>query len=107
MYLVIGKGFVLSFQENPPGCSSRCAIVCVAGGGLAQQGADYLAYGLIDAIIDDYFGVLSQFTEHVERTDQMLLHGREQGVLHKVQRLKHDCLKLRRSILPCVKSCSP
>ena len=101
MYLVLGNDFVLTFQERPTGVfepvrerlrSARCA--------LRNKGADYLAYSLLDAIIDDYFGVLSQFTEHVERTDQLLLHGREQGVLNRVQRLKHDCLKLRRSILP-------
>ncbi|NWK76829.1 magnesium/cobalt transporter CorA [Aquitalea sp. LB_tupeE] len=101
MYLVLGRDFVLTFQERPTGVfepvrerlrSARCV--------LRHKGADYLAYSLLDAIIDDYFGVLSQFTEHVERTDQLLLHGREQGVLNRVQRLKHDCLKLRRSILP-------
>ncbi|KJV32808.1 magnesium transporter [Aquitalea magnusonii] len=101
MYLVIGKDFVLSFQEKPTGVFEPVRERLRGGrAALRNKGADYLAYGLIDAIIDDYFGVLSQFTEHVERTDQMLLHGREQGVLHKVQRLKHDCLKLRRSILP-------
>jgi magnesium transporter len=101
MYLVIGKGFVLSFQEKPTGVFEPVRDRLRGGrAALRNKGADYLAYGLIDAIIDDYFGVLSQFTEHVERTDQMLLHGREQGVLQKVQRLKHDCLKLRRSILP-------
>jgi magnesium transporter len=101
MYLVIGNGFVLSFQEKPTGVFEPVRERLRSGrGSLRSKGADYLAYGLLDAIIDDYFGVLSQFTEHVERTDQMLLHGREQGVLHKVQRLKHDCLKLRRSILP-------
>jgi len=101
MYLVLGKDFVLTFQERPTGVfepvrerlrHARCL--------LRSKGADYLAYTLLDAIIDDYFGVLSQFTEYVEHTDQQLLHGRELGVLNRVQRLKHDCLKLRRSIMP-------
>lgn len=101
MYLVIGDGFVLSFQEKPTGVFEPVRERLRLGrGAVRSKGADYLAYALLDAIIDDYFGVLSQFTEQVERTDQLLLHGREQGVLHKVQRLKHDCLKLRRSILP-------
>ncbi|WP_220272785.1 magnesium/cobalt transporter CorA [Aquitalea aquatica] len=101
MYLVVGENFVLSFQERPTGVFEPVRErLRNPHSVLRSKGADYLAYSLLDAIIDDYFGVLSQFTEHVERTDQLLLHGREQGVLNKVQRLKHDCLKLRRSILP-------
>lgn len=101
MYLVMGENFVLSFQERPTGVFEPVRErLRNPHSMLRGKGADYLAYSLLDAIIDDYFGVLSQFTEHVERTDQLLLHGREQGVLNKVQRLKHDCLKLRRSILP-------
>ncbi|WP_446686336.1 CorA family divalent cation transporter [Paludibacterium denitrificans] len=50
--------------------------------------------------MDDYFGVLNQFTEHVEKTDSQLLSGRDKGVLLQIQQLKHDCLKLRRTITP-------
>jgi magnesium transporter len=103
----LAKALSCRFRKTHRGVRAGARAFAQRACGLAQQGGGLPGYGLIDAIIDDYFGVLSQFTEHVERTDQLLLHGREQGVLHKVQRLKHDCLKLRRSILPCVKSCSP
>ncbi|WP_293762426.1 magnesium/cobalt transporter CorA [uncultured Aquitalea sp.] len=101
VYLVIGKQFVLTFQEQPTGVFEPVRDrLRKQRGQIRERGADYLAYSLIDAVVDDYFGVLAQFTEHVERTDQQLLHGREQGVLSLIQRLKHDCLKLRRSIMP-------
>ncbi|UJB34036.1 CorA family divalent cation transporter [Chromobacterium sp. Beijing] len=63
---------------------------------LRHKDADYLGYSLLDAMIDDYFGVLTEFNEKVERMDTMLLRGRDQGVLLQIQRLKRDCLKLRR-----------
>ena len=51
-------------------------------------------------MIDDYFGVLTEFNERVERMDSTLLRGRDQGVLLQIQRLKRDCLKLRRALMP-------
>ncbi|OBU84642.1 magnesium/cobalt transporter CorA [Chromobacterium subtsugae] len=101
MYLVLGDGFVLSFQEKPTGVFEQVRERLRKGrGALRRRGADYLAYSLLDAIIDDYFGVLGQFNDKVERTDGQLLAGRDNGVLRQIQRLKRDCLKLRRALLP-------
>ncbi|OHX14165.1 magnesium/cobalt transporter CorA [Chromobacterium sphagni] len=101
MYLVLGDGFVLTFQERPTGVFEQVRDRLRKGrGALRKRGADYLAYSLLDAIIDDYFGVLGQFNDKVERTDSQLLQGRDNGVLRQIQRLKRDCLKLRRALMP-------
>ncbi|UTH74844.1 magnesium/cobalt transporter CorA [Chromobacterium sp. IIBBL 290-4] len=101
IYLVIGDGFVLSFQERPTGVfESVRERLRHARGQVRRKGADYLAYSLLDAVIDDYLAVLSQFNEKVEATDGKLMAGGEQGVLRQIQRLKRDCLKLRRALLP-------
>ncbi|HJV06995.1 MAG TPA: magnesium/cobalt transporter CorA [Chromobacteriaceae bacterium] len=101
VYLVVGRSFVLTFQERPTGLFEAVRERLRSGRGqIRHKQADYLAYALIDAVVDDYFGVLNQFTEHVEKTDSQLLSGRDKGVLLQIQQLKHDCLKLRRTITP-------
>nr|WP_294864169.1 magnesium/cobalt transporter CorA [uncultured Pseudogulbenkiania sp.] len=101
IYLVVGRHFVLSFQSRPLGVFEPVRErLRTARGLIRSRGADYLAYSLLDAVVDDYFGVLTQFTEYVEQTDSQLLVGRDASILRRIQRLKHDCLRLRRSILP-------
>ncbi|KMN35407.1 magnesium transporter [Chromobacterium sp. LK1] len=101
IYLVIGRRFVLTFQERPTGVFEEVRERLRRGRGLLRhKDADYLGYSLLDAMIDDYFGVLTEFNERVERMDSTLLRGRDQGVLLQIQRLKRDCLKLRRALMP-------
>lgn len=101
VYFVIGENFVLTFQERPLGIFETVRERLRTARGLIRgKGADYLAYSLIDALIDDYFGVINQLTEQVEQADRALLVMSDGAVLRRIQRLKHDCLKLRRSLLP-------
>ncbi|MDN0073848.1 magnesium/cobalt transporter CorA [Crenobacter sp. SG2303] len=101
VYLVIGKGFVITFQNQSIGLFQGLRDRLHSGKGLARQrGADFLAYSLIDAIIDDYFGVLDAFTLRVEKADSTLLGNRDNGVLRTIHRLKHDSLRFRRALLP-------
>ena len=72
--LVLGKKFVLSFQEkfgdifNPVRQRLR-----VKRGSIRKRGADYLMYALIDAIVDNYFSVLEKIGEKVESLEEELL----------------------------------
>lgn len=101
VYLIIGRGYVISFQTRRLGVFSSIRDRLHNGRGqLRHRGADYLAYSLIDAVIDDYFGVLDQFSQRVEQVDVQLLSGRGQQPLRRIHRLKHDTTKLRRALVP-------
>ncbi|MCW3481232.1 magnesium/cobalt transporter CorA [Neisseriaceae bacterium JH1-16] len=101
VYLVIGKGFVITFQNQSIGLFQGLRDRLNSGKGMTRaRGADFLAYSLIDAIIDDYFGVLDAFTLRVEKADSTLLGNRDNGVLRTIHRLKHDSLRFRRALLP-------
>ena len=65
-----------------------------------QLGADYLGYSLLDAIIDDYFGVLDQFNARVEDLDRQVLGGHDRFILARIQRQKQDAMRLRRALVP-------
>lgn len=80
IYLVIGRRFVLTFQERPTGVFEEVRERLRRGRGLLRhKDADYLGYSLLDAMIDDYFGVLTEFNERVERMDSTLLRGRDKA----------------------------
>ncbi|RXZ45363.1 magnesium/cobalt transporter CorA [Crenobacter cavernae] len=101
VYLIVGERFVISFQTRPLGVFGGIRDrIKTARGLLRERGASFLAYSLIDAVVDDYFGVLDAYTARVDATDASLLSGREQPVIKRIHRLKHDALKLRRALLP-------
>jgi len=99
--IIIGPNYVLSFQEregdvfemvrerfkNP---ASR----------LRKSGVDYLAYGLIDAVIDNYFLILEHFGDKIEYLEEgLVLHPRPE-TLKTIQKYKRDMITLRKSIWP-------
>jgi magnesium transporter len=99
--IVIGPNFILSFLErgvdifdplkerlrNP---ASR----------LRKNGVDYLAYGLIDAVIDNYFLILENFEEEIEDLEDDLIIHPTPDTLKAIQRYKRDMIILRKSIWP-------
>ncbi|KZE25350.1 magnesium/cobalt transporter CorA [Crenobacter luteus] len=102
VYLIVGERFVISFQTRPLGVFGGVRErIKQRRGLLRERGASFLAYSLVDAVVDDYFGVLDGYTARVDATDASLLSGgRDQPVLKRIHRLKHDALKLRRALLP-------
>lgn len=101
VYMVLGEGFVLTFQARPIGVFDAVRDrLRRQRGQVRRKGADYLAYSLLDAVIDDYLAVHTRFNERMEQVDGRLLSGNDHGLLRQVQRLKRDCLKLRRALLP-------
>ena len=65
--LVLGRNYVFSFQENGSDVFQPVRERLRGGKGrLRQQGADYLLYALVDAIVDQYFAVLEALGERIE-----------------------------------------
>jgi magnesium transporter len=99
--LVFGKGFVLSFQER-----SGDVLDCVrerirhGAGRLRKEGSDYLAYGLIDAIVDNYYLVLERMGDKIELLGDELIGDPDETTLYRIHDLKREMIGLRRSIWP-------
>ena len=66
--LILGPNFVISFQESAGGdvFDPVRDRIRTGKGRLRKQGPDYLAYALVDAIVDNYFLVLEKLGERVE-----------------------------------------
>ena len=99
--LILGPGYVLSFQERPSGRFDPLRErLRQDRGQIRKLGADYLAYSLIDAVVDRYFTILENIGERTEELEDMMLENPRPGSLHTVHQLKRETLTLRRSIWP-------
>ncbi len=99
--LIVGAGYVLSFQE-----SGRDIFKAVreriggCKGRIRREGADYLAYSLIDTIVDNYFVVLEALGERLEDLEEALVAKPEQGALQEIHTLKVEMLYFRKALWP-------
>jgi magnesium transporter len=100
--IFFGQDWVITIQEAREGDvfdPVRDAIH-QARGRCRHAGADYLAYLLIDAVIDGYFPVLEATTETSEQLQDEVLATPTRRTLVAIQHLRHDVLMLRRAIWP-------
>ncbi len=100
--IVLGKNFVLSFQEETlkDVFDPLRGKINIAGSKLRQSKADYLFYSLIDMIVDNYFVVMEKFGEGIEALEEDIIHRGDARTLGKVNALRTEMIFLKRSISP-------
>ncbi len=99
--LIIGPNFVLSFQETVGDVFDYVRDrIRNAKGRIRKLGADFLAYSLVDAIVDGYFVILEKLGEKIENLEGELVREADQKTLQKIHSLKREMITLRRSIWP-------
>jgi len=99
--LFLGEGFLLTFQERPGDCFEPVrARLRLGKGRIREAGADYLAYALIDAVIDRYFPALESYGEEIEELEEQVIAGPEPGQVSRLHVLKRELLGLRRAVWP-------
>ncbi|HNQ56570.1 MAG: magnesium and cobalt transport protein CorA [Rhodocyclaceae bacterium] len=99
--IVLGPDFVLTFQERPTGTFDPLRERLRADKGqIRRLGADYLAYSMLDILVDRYFTVLEQLTERTEALEDRLLQQATPALLKEIHEIKREALSLRRAIWP-------
>ena len=101
--IVFGKNFVLSFQEKKFHLFEEiCKRLCssLTSQRLRQQGPDYLAYRLIDAVVDQYFVTLEQLAEQIETLEEAIIEEPTSVNAHMLYQLKHRALSIRKVVWP-------
>lgn len=99
--MVVGSHYVITFQEKPGDIFDPVRERIRSGKGRSRRmGADYLAYVLIDAIVDDYFAVLEHYGERIEAVEEKLVNHPAPENLRAIHRLKSEMIFLRRSVWP-------
>jgi magnesium transporter len=99
--LILGRNFVISFQEDEGDVFDAVRERIRSGAGrIRRSPADYLVFSLLDAIVDNYFIVCERLGEEVELVQEKLLHSPTHESLQTIQYLKGELIELRRSVWP-------
>jgi len=97
--IVLGENYVLSFQESDePVFEPVIRRLELSTTRLRKLGPDYLAYALMDTIVDHYFHALDEIGEHIERVEELILDDPKQEHLHKIHALRRDLIYFRKSV---------
>lgn len=100
--MFIGDGWIVTFQEGHPGDPfDRLRSRLREGSGkIRLYGVDYLAYALMDAVIDGYYPVLEVYAERLDELEDRVLESTGRSVIDGLHNVKADLLILRRAIWP-------
>jgi magnesium transporter len=98
---ILGSCFVFSFQEREGDTFDPVRErIRNNKGRIRKMGADYLAYALLDSIVDNYFIVLEKLGERIELLEEKLIASPTPETLHIIHRLKREMIFLRKSVWP-------
>ena len=98
--MIVGPNFLLSFQEYIGDIFDPVRERIRKNGRIRKAGPDYLAYSLIDSIVDNYFMVMEKLEEQVENLEEELVSNPTRESLQKINQLKKDMIFLRKSVWP-------
>ncbi len=99
--IVLGRNFLLTFQERSTGAFAPVRERLRADHSpMHDLGLDYLAYSLLDSIVDKYFHVLEDMSDDSEALEDALLTKPSNTELHSIHQLKRASIELRRAVWP-------
>lgn len=98
--IIVGEHFVLSLQETDHPLLEQVRARLHAGRRIRFLGTDYLAYAIIDAIVDQYFTVIEYFGDDIEALEETLLSKPSPDSLARVHHLRREMLLLRKAVWP-------
>ena len=98
---ILGENFLITFQEMEgdifDGVRER---IRKGKGRIRKNGADYLLYALMDAVIDGYFLVLDHIGEQTENIEEIMLADSSHDTLVMIHNLKRELIYFRRQVWP-------
>jgi len=99
--LILGENYVISFLEDEgdvfDGLRER---IRTAKGRIRSMKSDYLAYALMDAVVDNYFQAMESIGDHLEEIDDKIMVDPKPDDIQEINRLKRDILSLRKAVWP-------
>jgi magnesium transporter len=98
---ILSEGFVITVQEIPGDSFEAVRERLRKGKGRIRSfGPDYLAYALIDALVDEFFPVLERYGERLENLEDIVVQRATPEVLNEIHQIKRDLLMVRRIAFP-------
>ena len=98
---VVGPNYVLSFQEAPGDSFDPVRErLRQSRGQIRSRGADYLAYALMDAVVDEYFVVVEKIGDRLEDLEQAVIEDPRTQTVAEIHHLKNELLLMRKAVWP-------
>jgi magnesium transporter len=100
--IALGKGFVISFQED----ASRDVFnplrerLRLANSKVRQASADYLCYSMLDLIVDNYYLVMEKLGDRIELLEEEVIRNSNTRSLARINQLRKELIVLKRNIVP-------
>lgn len=99
--MVLGENFLLTFQERPGDVFEPVRDrIRKQKGRIRKVGIDYLAYALLDTIVDNYIFIIERLGGQIEDIEDEILDNQTQDVLSRINTYKREMNYLRKSIRP-------
>lgn len=99
--IVLGRQFLLTFQERRGDIFDPVRARIKNDKGLVKrQGADFLAYALLDAVVDSNFVLLERVGEQIETMEDELITNPTPEMLQGIYALKTQMIAFRKSVWP-------
>ncbi len=100
--IILGKDFVLTFQEDPlrDVFNPIRDKLRLSHSKLRQRGADYLCYAMLDLIVDNYFMVMEKLGEKIELLEEEVIRESNKQALTRINQLRKEMIVLKRNIAP-------
>jgi len=99
--LILGPTWVISFQDKEGDIFDPIRVRLRTGRGrLRKMGSDFLAYTIMDTIVDHYFLVLENLGDRIEELEEELTGNTTREMMKALHDVKKDMVFLRKSIWP-------
>jgi len=99
--VLVGRTYVLSVQERYGDCLDPIRKRLREGvGPMRGSGPDYLAYAIVDAIIDAYYPIIEQLSNRITRAETVVMAHPTPRLLDRINRIKNDLVQIRRGVWP-------
>lgn len=99
--LIFKANLLISFQENTSSVFSNVKTRLIeAKGQIRHRQSDYLAYALLDSIVDQYFITIEKFGDITEDLEDDILKNPTEGLLSKLSEIRQEASYIRRSVYP-------
>jgi magnesium transporter len=99
--LILGPNFIISFQEKEGTVFNSVRERIRNGKGrIRKMGPDYLAYALLDLIVDNYFVIMEKLGEKIEFLEEELVTQPGPETLQTIHHLKREMIFFRKAVWP-------
>jgi magnesium transporter len=99
--IVFGLNFLISFHERENGVFQSVKERIRSGKGrLRTRGVDYLAFALLDSVVDHYFVILETLQQRIEELEDRLVVDSDHSSIQEIHELRREVILLRKSVWP-------